>query len=296
MSLITPDPNANGGAGSQQNTGQQNQGGAGSQNNAGAAGGNSTFDFRALLPEDIRTAATFEPFAKVKDQAEFTQQMARSYHSAQGLLGKKGLQVPGEGATPEQISEFHKALGVPEKAEDYKFTLPDGYKADESRIGEWRKQFKELGIAAKQADKLVGAYLKEEANALSARDAQFKAWENESRQSFGDKLPKVLNEVNYALKEVDPQGELTKLLEQSGFGNNQHVIRALSTLGATLAEKGPRGSGSGVTTNLTPSQAQAEIAQFERSSREALYDANHADHAYAVKRRAELYAAAFPPQ
>lgn len=288
MSLIT-DPNAGGGAGSQQNAGQQNQGGAGSQQPQQQQ---QSFDFRSLLPEDIRSAATFEPFAKVTNHKEFVEQMARSYHSAQGLIGKKGLQVPGDNATPEQIAEFHKALGVPEKPEDYKFNLPEGYKADEVRIGEWRKQFKELGIPAKQADKLVGAYLKEEQAALAAREQQLAAWENESKQAFGANLPKVLNEVNYALREVDPNGELVKLLDSTGLGSNKLVIQALSTLGVALAERGPRGGSAPAVTNLSPSQAQAEIQQFERTHREALFKADHPEHAYAVKRRAELYAVA----
>lgn len=288
MSLIT-DPSQNAAAGSQPQAGQQPAAGAGSQQQQPAA-----FDFRSLLPDDIRSASTFEPFNKVTNHKEFIEQMARSYHSAQGLVGKKGMQVPGEGATPEQISEFHKALGVPEKPEDYKFNFPDGYKPDEARIGEWRKQFKELGVPPKQADKLVGLYLKDEAASVKAYTERSASWENESRSAFGDKLPKVLNEVNYALREVDPQGELTKLLDESGLGNNRHVIQALSTLGATLAERGPRGDSSGVVTNLSPSQAQSEIAQFERQHKEALYNANHADHAFAVKRRADLYASAFP--
>lgn len=291
MSLIT-DPNANGGAGNQPNAGQQNQGGAGSQNNQQQTP--PAFDFRSLLPEDIRSERTFEPFAKVTNQKEFMEQMARSYHSAQGLIGKKGLQVPGDGATPEQIAEFHKALGVPEKPDDYKFNLPEGYQADEAKIAAWKKNFKELGIPAKQADKLVGAYLKEEMATVAAQQQQLQAWEQESRQAFGDKLPKVLNEVDYALKEVDPSGDLTKLLDSTGLGNNKLVIQALATLGATLAERGPRGDGAGVVTNMTPSQAQAEIQTFERQYKEALFKADHPDHAYAVKRRGELYAAAFP--
>jgi hypothetical protein len=289
MSLIT-DPNAAAAAGSQQSAGQQQQAPAGSQQQQ------QSFDFRSLLPEDLRSAPTFEPFSKVKDQSEFLQQVARSYHSAQGLIGKKGLQVPAEGATPEQIAEFHKAIGVPDKPEDYKFTLPDGYKADDSRIGEWRKQFKELGIPAKQADKLVGAYLKEEQAALAAREQQFTAWENESKQAFGDKLPKVLNEVTYALREVDPSGELTKLLDTTGLGSNKLVLQALSTLGVALAEKGPRGGSTPAITNMSPSQAQAEIQQFERNYREALFKADHPDHAFAVKRRAELYSIAAQSQ
>lgn len=46
------------------------------------------------------------------------------YRELEGKLTGGGLiKVPGKGAKPEEIAEYHKALGVPEKAEDYLKTV-----------------------------------------------------------------------------------------------------------------------------------------------------------------------------
>ena len=48
---------------------------------------------------------------------------------AQRLVGKKGIFLPDEKSSPEQIAEFRKALDVPEKPEDYEVkpdNIPEG--------------------------------------------------------------------------------------------------------------------------------------------------------------------------
>lgn len=57
--------------------------------------------------------------------------LAKAHINLQELLGKKStaINIPGEGATPEEISGYRKAIGAPEKVEDYKLKpekLPDG--------------------------------------------------------------------------------------------------------------------------------------------------------------------------
>jgi hypothetical protein len=71
--------------------------------------------------------------AKYKDFGS----LAKSHGELQQLLGKKSsaVNVPGEKSTPEEIAAFRKALGVPEKAEEYGFKpekLPDGVAWDDN--------------------------------------------------------------------------------------------------------------------------------------------------------------------
>ncbi len=246
------------------------------------------------MPEDIRAEKSFEPFATVKDQPEFIQKMARSYHGAQGLIGKKGLQIPTETSTAEERAAFNKALGVPDKPDDYKFDVPEGAKLDEGRIANWRKELHAAGVPAAAANKIVGAYLKEESAAMATHTAKLAKWENEAKAHFGQDIDKTLNHVNYALRELDKDGEVFKLLDSTGLGNHKSVLAMLGNIGQMLGERGPRGAVSAAAGALSADQAQVEIAQFERTHREALFDARHVDHDFAVKRRGELYAAAFP--
>lgn len=296
MSLLNTDPNAAPPAGSQTTPpGQQTQQPPGSQTPPAAG----AFDYRSVLPEDIRNEKTFEAYSKAKDKDELLQHLARGYHGAQGLIGKKGLLPPGENATPEERAAFrkelNKSLGVPEKFEDYKVELPKDHKFDQARVDQWKQKLHMLGVPQSDAGKIFEAYMKEEAAAEKAHTDKLTAWENETKQRLGANLDKELNHARYALRELDKDGKLGAILEETGLGSNPEVVTLLSKVGAMLGERGPRGQGAAVaSTNLSPDQAQVEIAQFERTHRDALHNANHTDHEFAVKRRAELYKAAFP--
>jgi hypothetical protein len=83
------------------------------------------------LPGDLDP---YKPtLAKYKDFGS----LAKSHGELQQLLGKKSsaVNVPGEKSTPEEIAAFRKALGVPEKPEEYSFKpdkLPDGVAWDDN--------------------------------------------------------------------------------------------------------------------------------------------------------------------
>lgn len=87
-----------------------------------AADGTFTEGWTERLPEDLRDAApTLGKYKTVTD-------LAKALHNANGLIGKKTL-VPGEKSTPEEISAYRQALGIPEKIEDYDIKpdeIPEG--------------------------------------------------------------------------------------------------------------------------------------------------------------------------
>lgn len=69
-------------------------------------------DWRATLPEDIRAVPELQKYASVAD-------LAKGHVEQSKLVGRKGLEIPGPDAKPEQVAAFHKALGVPESPDKY---------------------------------------------------------------------------------------------------------------------------------------------------------------------------------
>lgn len=63
------------------------------------------------LPEDLRGNASLRVLGSVPD-------LAKSYVETKKLIGSK-LEMPGEGATPEQLAAWRKTVGAPEKPEGY---------------------------------------------------------------------------------------------------------------------------------------------------------------------------------
>jgi hypothetical protein len=72
----------------------------------------------AKLPEEIRANPSLKVMGSLAD-------LAKSYVSTKALVGKK-LEMPGEGATPEALTEWRKVVGAPEKPEGY---IPEGAKS-----------------------------------------------------------------------------------------------------------------------------------------------------------------------
>jgi len=85
--------------------------------------GTFTPDWTGRLPEDMRgESESLKKYGNVTD-------LARGMINAQRLIGKKGVILPTEKSTPEEIAEYRKAVGVPDTADGYGVkpeTLPDG--------------------------------------------------------------------------------------------------------------------------------------------------------------------------
>jgi hypothetical protein len=94
------------------------------------ADGNFEDGWLDRLGDDLKPA--HQTLAKYRSVQDF----AKSHFELQQLLGKKSsaVNVPGEKSTPEDIAAFRKAIGAPEKFEDYKLKpekLPEGIEWDE---------------------------------------------------------------------------------------------------------------------------------------------------------------------
>ena len=75
------------------------------------------------LGEDFK--GSHDALAPFKSPAD----LAKSYLHTKSLVGKKGVIIPTEKSTPEEIAAFRSALGVPEKPEGYQLKpekLPEG--------------------------------------------------------------------------------------------------------------------------------------------------------------------------
>jgi hypothetical protein len=88
-------------------------------------------DFSSLVPDEFKNEGWVGELAKNADPfgAFF-----KSHANALQVVGKKsvGLEVPGEGAPPEQVKAFYKALGVPDSPDGYEYKAPDVSKESET--------------------------------------------------------------------------------------------------------------------------------------------------------------------
>lgn len=108
-------------------------------------------DWTANLPDDLKE--TGKRFTSEADAVRAIIDLRKR---------ESQVRVPGKNATPEEIATYRKAIGIPEKPEEYEFAdLPEGLEVTEemkaSRL-EWAKRFQSLGIpkeAAKELSKIA---------------------------------------------------------------------------------------------------------------------------------------------
>jgi hypothetical protein len=77
------------------------------------ADGSFESDWVSKLPEDLAPARdSLKQYTNVVD-------LAKTIHSQNKLIGRKGVILPTQDSTPEELAAYHKTMGVPE--------TPDGY-------------------------------------------------------------------------------------------------------------------------------------------------------------------------
>lgn len=193
-----------------------------------------------------------------------------SYTNLQKAMGIKSgnpnrvVILPGEKDPPEAWNDVYSKLGRPEKPEEYGLPVPDGQPKElAEQAAKW---FHELGIPKGAAVKLAERW-----NAM-----------------VGEKMTTTQAAKNEAVtKEVDglkaewgaDYNANTALVDKAAeaFGVDQAILSALKdamgpakamkffhAIGSKLGVEGKyiEGQGSGATLNMTPAQAQAEMARL----------------------------------
>lgn len=286
-----------------QKTGAEGQGGDASGGTGGT--GSQITDWRSSLPENLRGEKVFESI-KGKDLAEALPNLAQQFVHAQKMVGADKIVIPGKDATPEQVAEYRKKLGVPEKPEDYALALPEGLtedKVDKQFVDTWRKRLHAQGVPKAAAEAIIKDYLadnvaKNAADTKAAED-QAKAWQLEMKTKFGSKYDETVNMAQHALEHFKDE-KLIEWLESTGAGNHPAVVEFFSKVGKLVSDDRVARGGSGSSTGAprTPAAAQAALNEFHQNSdkMKALFEKDHPNHEAVVKERADLFRAAYPSE
>ena len=252
-------------------------------------------DWKSSLPDDVKTDPSL---TDIKDVAN----LAKSYVHSQKMIGKDRVTLPGKEATNEEWGTFYSELGRPEEAKSYDFgerpALPKGLEYDEDFEHSFRNTAHEAGLTGKQAKALYDGYnnyiaTKSETQGESL-ELQKTEWIDTLKKDFG----KAYDErIDLAKRAVESYGDadLKEWLNQTGMGNNPMMVKLFSKIGEQVAE-GKSDTGSDRAFVMTPDQAKAEIARYNRDSEfmSAYQQGDHTSHDEAVRKMDSLFRLAFP--
>jgi len=156
------------------------------------------------LPSDPPAKPDYVPDKFWRDGQPDVEAMAKSYTGLEQLLGKKAnaVMVPTDKSTPEEVAAYRKALGVPEKPEEYierikPEALPEGVHFDENLA----KMASEIALkhnippaALKELAQLQVSQVQGLMQAATQGAMQeLQAGEAELKKTYGEELPKKLD-------------------------------------------------------------------------------------------------------
>ena len=231
--------------------------------------------------------------------------MAKSYISAQEMIGQQRLPMPVAEADPSEWSRFYDSVGRPtgEEGKGYEFdegSIPEGVQKNDDMEKFFRKSMHDAGLSQKQAQAMYksyndfsGQFTEKQANTTADME---KKWDTDIRQEFGLAYNDQLESAKAAVEEFGSDN-LKQYLDESRLGNHPEMIKFAAKIGTQLLEKGSQGrAGRQGTSVLTPDQAKSEIAQLHSNPQfmEA-YHGSGPTHEEAIKRMTALHDFAYPP-
>lgn len=171
--------------------------------------------------------------------------------AVQALVDLKGrsarsVEVPGEGATPEQVHAFFRKLGRPDGPEGYEVSKPtawpEGAPWDETLAKRFAANAHRAGLSKRQAQVMfeldtahAGDIWKEN---LGAKQKQVERWQAQLLDQVGGdevKLAELMAASKRALRLVGSP-ELEQLFDSLGIAQNPLVVNSYVRAGKAFAE------------------------------------------------------------
>lgn len=189
----------------------------------------ATPEFTSLVPDEYKNTEWVQNIGKTEKPVY---EMFKKVDNLEKMIGSRPA-IPTPESTPEQKAAFYKAIGVPEKPEDYTYTPPQ-YEEIDKPVGEILDKIRnspifdgvkqvahEQGIPAPAFQKLVEKY--EALQIAHARDqiiANYQAQEDMAAQMqrlgeqyYGDKFTSICARGHELLKSTVPP-QVMHLLEK----------------------------------------------------------------------------------
>jgi hypothetical protein len=241
-------------------------------------------DFQTLIPEAYKEEKSLQNFSNMDD-------FVKSYLHSQKLVGADKIAVPNKYATDEDWKQVYKKLGTPEKAEDYKYNLPEDHRIEEDVLKNFNNEAVKLGLLPHQAQGIMKYYNDVINKGMDNQTAQMKLAQEESekelRKEYGATFDRQIQSAKNLAHATLGKEFINDTILQDGsrLGDNPQVIKAFVSLANKLSEdtmvKGDQ------VPYLTVPEINKQIASLQQEG-SAYWNKNHPGHAEAVEEVAAL--------
>lgn len=244
------------------------------------------------LDEDLQANSKMKQFKDLNS-------MARSFDSAERMIGKDKIAKPSETTTDEEWKEWFRLSGTPEDPNDYNLSKPENLPDelyDEEFVNKARAFFHEINLTKTQAEKLFAFHNDINLGSIqfneTAAEVTLKETEDFFHGEYGNAYDQKMHQGNRAINEgVQSNEEMQsrivnmKLQDGSNLGANRDFIQMMNTIG----ERRNEGSPANVQAKSidTPDEIQGKIQTLMTT--EAFNNKHHPEHEITMKKVDMLY-------
>lgn len=240
-------------------------------------------NWKEALSQDIRSEKSLEHIKTVDD-------MAKSYLSAQKLVGADKIVIPHKHAEKDEWDKVFAKLGRPESADKYEIKL-EGAKIN---LEEIKKTAHELGLLPQQAIKfaemLNGNAVKAETELANKINGQLATATDTLKKEWGSDFDRRLKLAQATVAEFGGE-EIQKYLAETGYGNDPMLVKTFYKISEQFGEDKFKGVAEGLG-GLTPDSALRRINEIAADP--AFTDKSHPKHDDIIKERSQMFKLAYP--
>ncbi len=127
----------------------------------------------------------------------------------------------------------------PNAPEPFELTAPEGYPINEAGLKGLNDLCKSAKLTKEQGEAVLAHMAGNYAAFTEQQQAQGKAWIEEfkaDKDFGGDKFDVSVAEAQKALATFDEGGTVSKMLQETGYGNNPAVLKIFARVGRALGE------------------------------------------------------------
>ena len=218
--------------------------GTGEGTGTGAGTGNQNLEFSPWvdqMPTDLKTNEAFAGIKTIGDFGKSYLELKGKVSEAEGMKAKLETAIikPGENATPEEKAAYNKALGIPDKPEEYEFPKGEGVEHD-PKMTEWaQKVFHQAGLSKESAaivsqawDGFIQGIAQEQQAAIEKAKTDADA---AMKKEWGADYDKNLEFTKRGWKKFTDT-EFDKFCDETGIGNNPALIKFVFKIGQAMGE------------------------------------------------------------
>ena len=225
-------------------------GGGGSDDDSG--GGGDDLGYRSGIKGELRDHEYLKGFGNVTELSQSAVDNHTELTKLKDSLDGRILK-PGEDATEDEISEYHKALGRPDDSQGYeldKVQVPESLKdmINPDGLGVWADKFHKLGFTPAQGQSLFAEYLNdvEAANTAKAEKAEEARKERREKgievltKAWDDKVEGNTERAKRAFEKVIAltpfSPEEHKAMMDSGIGESPMIVAIFHEIATRMAD------------------------------------------------------------